>query len=416
MNTSRLLTLPGRAMFAAAIVAFAGFSQMILAQSIDQLVSKGGEVHLRTAYQLGHTLVIPSNTHITCEAGAVLFDSPAGKLGSVLQVKGSGISIEGCDIYANSAGVIINLAAHSSGISLVRNHLHSFDHAHGVLIDAPDIHGVKINNNTFDEVGYGILQNVHAADLTDVTVDGNSFSNVWADAIELNDPVTVNCCGIQLTDVRASGITIKHNKFRVSKHADSNAGAGFCVGVAGAHDIEISDNDCVAWNQGMHIEDRAYNIKILGNSITTDDHGSNGEQSAIWIIDGQHMTIAKNQIQDAGGDGIHLTFDPTHQASDVEITGNKIAGCGRNGLFIAGGSLGPMNTRIHDNTVSRCPVPVFLAGNLKTLSFHSNRIDAKNGCVFAIPKNTNKADLDIKDNKDPNSGEDANGTCGEKER
>jgi hypothetical protein len=36
--------------------------------------------------------------------------------------------------------------------------------------------------------------------------------------------------------------------------------------------------------------------------------------------------------------------------------------------------------------------------------------------VFAIPKNTNKTDVDIKDNKDPNSGEDANGTCGEKER
>jgi hypothetical protein len=416
MNASRSPTLPSRAMCAAAIVAFAGLSQMIFAQSVDQLVSKGGEVHIRTAYQLGHTLVIPSNTHITCEAGASLFDNPSGKLGSVLQIKGSGITIEGCDIYANSAPVLINFASHSSGISLVRNRLHSFDHAHGVLIDAPDIHGIKINNNTFDEVGYGILQNVHAADLTDVTIDGNSFSNVWADAIELNDPVTVNCCGVQLTDVRASGIAIKHNKFRIPKHADSNAGAGFCVGVAGAHDIDISDNDCIAWNQGVHIEDRAYNIKIVGNSITTDDHGSNGEQSAIWIIDGQHMNIARNQIQDAAGDGIHLTFDPTHQASDVEITGNRIAGCGRNGLFIAGGSLGPMNTRIHDNTVSRCAAPVFLAGNLKALSFHSNRIDAKNGCAFAIPKNTNKADVDIKDNKDANSGEDANGTCGEKER
>jgi hypothetical protein len=36
--------------------------------------------------------------------------------------------------------------------------------------------------------------------------------------------------------------------------------------------------------------------------------------------------------------------------------------------------------------------------------------------VFAIPKKTNKADVDIKDNKDPDSGQDANGTCDEKER
>src|ERR1700730_17100807 len=243
MNPDPLFTLPSRAMFAAAVVAFVGFSLQSSAQSIDQLVSKGGKVHLRTAYQLDHTLVIPSNTHITCDAGASLFDNPSVKLNSVLQVKGSGISIEGCDIYANSAPVLIYIAAHSSGISLVGNHLHSVNHAHGVVIDAPDIHGIKINNNTFDDVGYGILQNVHAADLTDVTIEGNSFSNVWADGVELNDPVTVKCCGIQLTDVRASGITIKHNTFRIPKHAGSTTDSGFCVGVAGAHDIEISDND-----------------------------------------------------------------------------------------------------------------------------------------------------------------------------
>src|SRR6266403_729915 len=416
MHTPGSFSLPSRTMLAAALLALLGFGQTISAQDIDHLVSKGGEVRLRTAYQLGHTLVIPSNTHITCEAGASLFDNPSAKVGSVLQIKGSGISIEGCDIYANRAPVLISFAAHSSAVSLVRNRLHSIDRAHGVLIDAPDIHGLKIDNNTFDHVGYGILQNVRAADLTDVTIDGNTFSNVWADAIELNDPVTVNCCGIQLTDVRASGIAIRHNKFRVPKHADSNVVAGFCVGVAGAHDIEISDNDCVAWNEGVHVEDRAYNIRILDNSITTDDHETKGEQSAIWIIDGQHMTIARNNIQDAAGDGIHITFDPTHQASDIEITDNKIAGCGGNGLFIAGGSLGPMNTRVHDNMVSRCAVPVHLAGSLKTLSFHSNRIDAKSGCVFAIPKNTNKADVEIRDNKVANSGEDANATCAEQER
>jgi Right handed beta helix region len=412
MNTSRPFTLPSRAMFAAAIVTFVGFGQNVSAQGIDQLVSKGGDVHLRTAYQLSHTLVIPSNTHITCDAGASLFDDPSNKVDSVLLIKGSGISIEGCNIYANSAPVLIYFAAHSSGISFVRNHLHSFNHAHGVVIDAPDIHRIKINNNTFDEVGYGILQNVHAADLTDVTIDGNSFSNVWADGVELNDPVTVKCCGIQLTDVRASGVTIRHNKFRIPKHAGSTTDAGFCVGVAGAHDIEISDNDCVAWSAGVHVEDRAYNIKILRNSITTDDHGGVGEQSAIWIIDGNHMTISQNKIKDAAGDAIHLDYDSTHQTSDIEIVRNEVKGCGRYGLFITGGSIGPMNSNVHDNTVSGCAKPVFLSGKLKSLSIHSNRLEAKNGCVFNIAKDTNSADVDIKDNKDANSGEDANATCG----
>jgi hypothetical protein len=400
-------------MFAAAILALLGFGQKISAQDIDLLVSKGGQVRLRTAYQLTHTLVVSSNTRITCDTGGSLSEAPTVKMDSVVQIKGQGISIEGCEVYSNSAPVLIVLGAHSSRISLVRNHLHSSNHAHGVLIDAPDIHGVTIENNAFDDVGYGILQNVRAADLTDVSIDGNTFLNVWGDAIELNDPVTSNCCGAQLTDVRASGVTIKHNKFRVPKHAGSHVGAGFCVGIAGAYNIEISDNDCVAWNEGVHVEDRAHNIKILGNSITTDDHDGNLEQSAIWIIDGQHMTVAQNKIKNAAGDGIHLTYDATHQPSDIEIAGNEVTGCGRYGLFIAGGSLGPMNSSIHDNTVSGCAVPVFLTGKLKSVSIHSNRLEAKNGCVFHLSKETNKIDLDMKDNSDPNSGADASASCPE---
>jgi hypothetical protein len=267
MNISRFfaLSVPNRMIFAAVNLALMGYGQKISAQDIDQLVSKGGPVHLQTAYQLTHPLVIQSNTQITCDAGVSLSDVPALKLASVLQIKGHNVSIEGCDIYSNSTPVVIVLGAHSSGISLVRNHIHSLDQAHGVLIDAPDIRGVKIDNNAIDDVKYGILQNVHAADLTDVSIDGNTFSNVWADAIELNNPVTNDCCGIRLADVRASGLTIRHNKFRVPKHVGSHAGAGFCVGVAGAHDVDILDNDCIAWNAGVHVEDRAYNIKILGN-------------------------------------------------------------------------------------------------------------------------------------------------------
>jgi len=413
MIISRLfaLVLPSRVIFAAAILALLGYGQKTSAQNIDQLVSKGGTVHLGTAYQLTHTLIIPSNTRITCDAGVSLSDLPGLKLDSLLLIRGQGVSIEGCDIYSNSAHVIMVLGAQSSGVSLIHNHLHSFNHAHGILIDAPNIHGVKIDNNAIDDVQYGILQNVHAADLTDVSIDDNTFSNIWADAIELNNPVTNDCCGIRLTDVRASGVAIRHNKFRVPKHAGSSAGAGFCVGVAGAHDIDILDNDCIAWNAGVHVEDRAYNIKILGNFISTYDHEKNGEQAAICINDGQNITLTQNKIKNTAGDGIFISYDATHQASNIEIAGNEITGCGRYGLFIAGGSLGPMNSRVHDNTVSGCAVPVFLAGKLKSLSFHSNRLGAKSGCVFQIAKDTNKVDIDMKSNTDPDSGGDANASC-----
>ena len=73
--------------------------------------------------------------------------------------------------------------------------------------------------------------------------------------------------------------------------------------------------------------------------------------------------------------------------------------------------MGPMNSDVHDNTVSWCAQSIFLTGKLKSLSIHSNLLEAKNGCVFNIAKDTDSVDVDIKDNKDPNSGEDANATC-----
>jgi hypothetical protein len=411
MRIYRKLVLPKHVISWAAIGVLVTFGQTSGAQSIDALVANGGVVHLRTVYSLSHTLIIPSHTHLICDAGGRLFDDPPRKLQQVLQAKGSDISIEGCDIYANTATVIVAIGDHSSAISITRNHIHSFNHAHGILLDAPDIHGIKINDNTLSDVGYGILQNVHAADLTDVTIDGNTFTNVWGDGVELNDPVTVNCCGMQLTDVRASAVTINHNKFSIPKHPGSHPGAGFCVGVAGAYNIEISDNECVAWNEGIHVEDRAYNIKILRNTITTDDHDGHNDQSAVWIIDGHHMTISGNIIKDAAGDGIHLTYDQNHQTSDIEITENEITGCGRYGLFIAGGSLGPMNSKVHHNQISGCGAPVFLTGKLKSLSIDSNRLEAKDNCVFHVAKNTAKADIGIKNNRRKESDDDANSTC-----
>ncbi len=386
------------------------FACAALGQSIDALVSKGGKVHLTSSYQLNHTLIIPSNTQLTCDSGVKLSEAPMLKLNSLLQITGKGVHIEGCSIYSSATPVILALGPHSSDISLLRNHLNGNNNAHGILIDTPDIHDVTIESNVFEDVKFGILQNVHAADLTNVLIDRNTFSNVWADAIELNNPVTNDCCGIRLGDVRASHVTIRGNTFRVPKHAGAGAGAGFCVGIAGAHDIEVSGNDCVAWNAGIHVEDRAYNIRITGNSILTDDHETNGEKSAIWINDGQHIVISQNTIKGSAADGIHVDYTVGHQASDVEIQNNKITDCGRYGMFISGGSLGPMNSRVHDNIVTGCAKPIVLIGKLNSLSIHSNSLDTKNGCVFDTTQN--KGEVEIRDNKDVNSGGDANATCG----
>ena len=149
------------------------------AQSIDALVSKGGKVHLTSSYQLDHTLIIGSNTQLICDPGVKLSEAPMLKLNSLLQITGKGVHIEGCSIYSSATPVILALGPHSSDISLLRNHLNGNNQSHGILLDNPDIHDVTIENNLFEDIKYGILQNVHAADLTNVLIDGSRASSTF---------------------------------------------------------------------------------------------------------------------------------------------------------------------------------------------------------------------------------------------
>ncbi len=370
----------------------------------DQFFANTGDVHIPAGvYILHRTAMVRSDTRIRCDKGATLTDSPTTKLGSLLKIEGRNISIDGCELVSQVSPIIVALGSHTRLLSLSNNSFRSLHFAHAIWIDSPDIHQIEITGNRFDHVGYGIGQNVHAGDLSDMRIADNVFISLLGDGVELNNPVTSNCCGMKLTTTTASKVVIIHNIFNLTRLPGSNRNAGFCVGVAGAHDITIESNHCAAWNEGVHIEDRAYSIKIINNQITTNDGTGHPYQSAIQVIDGHDIDIENNELGGMG-DGIHIDYDPTHQVNDIRIVGNNIVGCRGVGISVATGSLGPIDAQILRNTIEGCGLPVVLIGNVIKMTIAGNKFTGGDKCPFNYGPRTKRSAVNIHDNVDTNSG------------
>jgi hypothetical protein len=370
----------------------------------DMLFVAAGDIHIPVGvYTLHRTAIVRSDTRIRCDRGAALTDSPTSKLGALLKIEGHNISIDGCELFSQASPLIVAVGSHTGVLSLSNNSFHSVHFAHAIWIDSPDIHDVEVTRNRFEHVGYGVGQNVHAGDLSEMRIADNVFINLLGDGVELNNPVTSNCCGVKLKTTTASKIVIVHNTFNITRLPESNRNAGFCVGVAGAHDVTIESNRCAAWNEGIHVEDRAYSVKIINNQITTNDSTGHPHQSAIQVIDGHDIDIENNEIGGMG-DGIHVDYDPTHQVNDIKIVGNNIAGCRGVGISIATGSLGPIDANILRNTIGSCGLPMVLIGNLIKMTIAGNKFTDGDKCPFNYGARTKRSEVNVYDNVDTYSG------------
>ena len=375
-------------------------------QTIEAILAAGGIIHLPVGVHIIHsTVVLAPGTQLVCDPGAEITDDPTRHLAAMLVTHGVGIAATGCTLRSRGA---VNILAPGSGtFQLVLNQItfQSENDAHGIWIDQPDVGEVSVMHSSFDRLTYAVGVNVHAGNLKGLRIEGNTFTNIHADGVEINNPVTNDCCGIRLLEGQtASAISIKNNIFSVVHHAKSNLSAGFCIGVAGAHDVTIEDNSCVAWNEGIHIEDRAFDIKVIHNRISTDYSAGHPYQAGIQAIDGHDIIIEKNELAKAEADGIFISYDPRHQVSNFTVSDNIISDCGDAGIFVAGGSLGPMNGVIANNEIYGCRRQIALSGTLTKLAIRNNRLGNGRGCPFSRNANVNLEMIQFSANVDRISG------------
>jgi hypothetical protein len=145
-----------------------------------------------------------------------------------------------------------------------------------------------------------------------------------------------------------SGVEISHNAI----DSTGNASMGVSVGVAGAADLTISDNDFTAdGSDGSIWAPRVVDLTVSDNTF---DGGAYAIQTNGVTANSQSL-ISGNEITNPTGSG-GIVIGNGEGTSDLAITGNTITGC-VHGIYLAEycaqGTPGDMTTvTVEDNTLS----------------------------------------------------------------
>ncbi len=345
--------------------------QAAIDQAPGRLTVSAGATYLIT----GH-LYVPGPFVLDGNHSTLLLTTPDIMLllaGSDVTVRSWHLDYQAASSYAG----LIDLAPATTNVTIQDCTFTGAQALAGVHIDNPDIEGVRILDSTFDGIVYGVLTNttqLSPTELTDVdkhlfdlTVEGNTMTELSGDGVEINSPVMLYApYNSGVPGVAAHGITIKSNTIR-APHSD-RIERGFCIGIAGASDVTIEGNileDC-KW-QGIHLEDKASDLLIVDNQIrrvvgneADDASGWTTARSGILLLDVDHVDIFRNTIESVVDVGVELSYDGTHFVHDVRVAETSVTTAGTYGFFaggVAGQALnshfGPVLT-FDGNTATAC--------------------------------------------------------------
>jgi hypothetical protein len=202
-------------------------------------------------------------------------------------------------------------------------------HGQAVNVNAAGVSDVSIDACRFVDVGYGILTNDGANDLTNFRVTNSTFLNVYADAIEFNHPAN--------GEPATAGFIVQGCTIQVPNGAGSGSTGGFGVGAAGVGDLRIIGNTFLpSRREAIHIEDTSRRVVIDGNTIA----GISGADASAGIAiyaDVQSCVITNNTLKNVSKTGIIIIYDTNPNGDyDVIIAHNVIDTTVEHGISIAG--------------------------------------------------------------------------------
>ncbi len=355
-----------------------------------QLTLPGG-----ASYRLSKHLYVPGPFVLEGNRSTLLLDTPE----ILLLLAGSGVTVRGFDLVysANSSYAgLIDLVPATKDVTIEDCSFSGTWALAGVHLDNPDIESVRILDSSFDGLIYGVLTNTtqfSPSDLVDpekhlfdLTIDGNTMTELSGDGVEINSPVLLYAPYNSGTPgVAAHGISIKNNTIR-APHSD-RIERGFCIGIAGATDVVIEGNvleDC-KW-QGIHLEDKAADLLIVDNQIRRvvgnepdDATGWTTARSGILLLDVDRVDIFRNSIESVVDVGVELSYDGTHFVRQVRVAETSVTGAGSYGFFAGGlagqplaSSFGPVLTYA-GNSASDCVAgPIFVAPGTEGVTVTGN--------------------------------------------
>lgn len=208
-----------------------------------------------------------------------------------------------------------------------------------VYLNAPDLQDIRIVDNAFSGVVYGVLLNSGALRARNVRIARNTFAGVAGDAVEIN-------AAVANADDMARDVVITGNRVRAPR--GQGDGSGFGVGLAGVRGFRVTGNriDGIR-NEAVHIEDRSTSGLVANNDIRG---GGVGTRPAIAIYRTVRSVVVRhNSIRRFDGEGIAVLWDSMGSSRDVEITGNLVSDVSGSAVVVGGDDgTGPFTVRDND--------------------------------------------------------------------
>lgn len=242
----------------------------------------------------------------------------------------SGARLVGGVIWNRSAVdcLDVDVAGRSQGAAIT-NVTFKGSKSNAVLVNAPDVSSLSVQNNHFVDNVYGVLVNPGALRSKNLLISGNHFAGVTGDAIEINAAISripdrvrnVNILGNIIVQMRGSG-----------------GSSGFAIGMAGVQTFRVTANRITgARNEAIHLEDGSRDGLVSQNLV---EGGGSGGRPAIAVYRGvDSVRVQENVVVGFYGSGIAVLWDARGSSRNITIEQNVVRGVSGEGI-IMGGNVG----------------------------------------------------------------------------
>ena len=346
---------------------------------LSDAISNAGKTNNLLVLQKGKTyltqnvLAMPDNVQFNGN-GATLIAGKISAGGSLLKINGKNVVVRNLNLKSlQNINAAIEFGFNVQDAKILSNNVTGF-FSNGIYLGGKGQSNILIDGNKIDggkdrakgSIIYGILLNslnlgISVADYPHhITISNNTVLNVTADAIEINSPVHAMAPqGSTREGVAANNIVISNNT--LSAPYAGSPGAGMCIGIAGAFEVMVSGNkmsEC-KW-QGIHIEDRSYNVTLELNTIQNIIAAPGSLYSpCIYAMNSKNVKILNNNLSQCFNSGIYLVWNAEGMNESFTIAGNRISSNTETHIKIVGDGKTRLNMIIGDASNNRSNDNVF---------------------------------------------------------
>lgn len=320
-------------------------------------------------YRVASGLNFPANLRIAAEPGAVM----KGTLNSAaLATVGSGTRIGGLTFENDGTGICLAVRTGATDVDI--QDCRFVAGVQGISIADTGISNIRIDQCAFTSgLGYGILTNVAANDLSNLKVTDCDFLECSLDPIEFNHP----SAGVST----ARNFLVQGCYFSQSADTGTSPSSGFGIGAAGVSGLRVENNTFDrARLQAVHVEDDCSDVIILGNTIRNcGDTDQTAVSQCIWVTSSVGVLINANNISGTNvGGGIYVVYNGGTGVSELIVADNRITGCADDAIVVAGD--GPGIISVTGNVVTGNSADgIYLRANTPNISATGNTVVGNGG-------------------------------------